>query len=209
MSPYWPIRELQCMASHDNIKAEAGCCFRLYAAVGSVTLIEQDSLSMTYFWRWLLQAGTDSHPPNLMDDTAAQASLFYGCQSSGSVALKHSGSWPPDGSQAGRESAAGDGVSSSEGAETFEKVWKSGNNHGNRSELKSNFWSFIISETLVALCFCLFCFYGDWFERSLVNYSIKIMWPSCSSLHFHVVILYRIDWEIQSCRTLQHGLQNA
>lgn len=87
------------MASTDNIKADS-CFFHSVHAV--LTLIDQDSLRMTYFCRWLLEAGQSlsepacaSVPPAVMDHPAAQASPFYECQSSGSVVPKCFGSWPP------------------------------------------------------------------------------------------------------------------
>lgn len=97
------------MASTDNVKADS-CFFHSVYAV--LMLIDQDSLRMTYFCRWLLEAGQSlseparaSVPPAVMDHPAAQASPFYECRSSGSVVPKWFGSWPPSWSHSGQEPA--------------------------------------------------------------------------------------------------------
>lgn len=92
------------MASTDNFKGDSWFFY--------MTLIDQDSLKMTYFCgrlqeagQSLSQAGRTSVPPAVMDHPAAQASLFYGCQSSGSLVPKLFGSWPSSWSRSGQEPA--------------------------------------------------------------------------------------------------------
>lgn len=92
------------MASTDNFKGDSWFFY--------MTLIDQDSLRMTYFCgrlqeagQSLSQAGRTSVPPAVMDHPAAQASLFYGCQSSGSLVPKLFGSWPSSWSRSGQEPA--------------------------------------------------------------------------------------------------------
>ncbi len=80
-------------------------CYSLYAALAAVMLIDKDSLSVTYFGRWL----KDSHPP----PARTSAWQMYHCSSGFSVLwvslLWVSGSQmfqitTPRWSQAGRES---------------------------------------------------------------------------------------------------------
>lgn len=79
------------MASTENFKGDSSFFY--------MTLIDQDSLRMTYFYGRLQEAGQSLSQvgrtfvlPSVMDHPAAQASLFYGCQSPGSLVPKLFGS---------------------------------------------------------------------------------------------------------------------
>ncbi len=79
----WPITErleaaLHYMASHDSIKLRHGPATVYMLLWAAVMLMDQDSLSMTYFCRWLLQAGQTPcklawTSAAVMDDTSARA----------------------------------------------------------------------------------------------------------------------------------------